>query len=1165
MIRTQRGGLQWLAPDSLRARILLLMVLVALPGIASVVGSTLRERAHAIAMAQAQLSMRVRYVLARESEATLVARQFLVGIANLPALRGGDRDLCAERMAQLLSGGGMFVNLSLYDGNGLLVCSAGVDTGFRIGEPSMRALFQRALTTPELSIGDYRPGMAGNPGFLDYALMLPAQGRVSGVLVASYPLLLALQAPAEPGAETPPADTAVMLVSPDGLVAAQSPAVGAVGTRLPDAGLYTSLTQPSADADGTAVRVVAGADRRSYALAAVRRASGEVRGYLAASIPDAALLAPLNQRLARDLGVITLILSAIGLVAVTGSEVLVVRRVKSLLTVTHRITAGDLGARTPVFEKRGELAVLEIAFNDMADHVQAQVDSINALNRTYAMLTAINAAIFHIRDRDALIGEACRIAVEVGGYCAACIYLADADATQARPVAHMGRCESAFAGSVVDLEQLTARRGDPVSGLLDAVVAEARGGQALVPATHGAEPCSGCGAEMVFALCVAGRAIGALALISSAAAAFTDTAELELLRQLAADTALGLDTIQKEQRIARLTRVQAVLSEINGALLRTQRAGDIADDTCRIAVQTGGFVAACMIRLDPHGAKAYVAGHAGAAPAYFDAMAANLASADASDVSPLCAALRTGNHCIEQDSVPAGIRRFDPVLVACGVGAVAAFPLRSEGQVAGALLLWSATTHAFDDEEVVLLRQLVADAGLGLDHIGQRALVYRLSNFDRLTGLPNRSLFEDRAAQTLSRAPRLRRVAAVLSIRVAGLRKTNSEFGLAGGDQMLTQVAAYLNQAVRPGDTVARLGDNEFGVLLAEVASVEEASVIAGQIISECPREVRLADKRIATGVSMGVSIFPLDGADIATLIRNAELALSHSQASPRRNFAFYSATLDQQARQRHHMETELSGAIERNELSLVYQPVVRIADRAIIGAETLLRWDSRSLGPVSPSVFVPLAEQSGMIEAIGSWVVRSAFSQHVAWSARIGGDFRLSVNVSPRQLRSLDFLEVVRQHLQQTGLDPRRSLLCIEITESELMDDIDASLQVLNRLKSLGMHVSIDDFGTGYSSLSYIRRLPVDNVKIDTSFVREIATNANAKGLVASIVAMAHSLDLAVVAEGVETQTQFDVLAEMGCDAAQGYLFSRPVPAAQFEQLLADAGRDRDALNTLQ
>jgi len=1164
VIRTQRGGLSWLAPASLRARILLLMVLVALPGIASVVGATLRERAHAIATARAQLATQVRFALAREGEATSAARQFLVGIANLPALRGGDRSLCAERMAQLLSGGGMFVNLSLYDPNGLLICSAGVDAGFQVGERGMRAHFKRALTTPELSIGDYRPGLAGNPGFLDYALALAEQGRVRGVLVASYPLSLSLQAPLDTDAAPSLPGTAVTLISPDGLVAAQSPAGGAVGKRLPVAGLYALLTPP-ADADVAAVRVVLAADRRSYAFTAVRRPSGEVRGYLAASIPEAALLAPLNQRLLRDLASIALMLAAIGLVAVVGSEVLVVRRVKSLLAVTRKIAAGDLGARTPVFERHGELAVLEIAFNQMADHVQVQVDSINALNRTYAMLTAINAAIFHIRDRDALISEACRIAVEVGGYCAACIYLAATDSTLARPAAHAGRCRSAFVGSAVNLERITARRDDPVSGALDAVVAEARGGQAMIPAAQGAEPCPGCGSERVFALRVAGRAIGALALISSAAAAFADAAELELLRQLAADTALGLETIEKEERIARLTRVQAVLSEINGALLRTQRAGDMAVDTCRIAVQTGGFVAACMIRLDPHSAKACVAGHAGAAPAYFDAMAANLATADEADVSVLCGALRTGNHSIEQDTAPAGIRRFDPVLVACGVGAVAAFPLRSEGQVAGALVLWSTTAHAFDDEEVALLRQLVADAGLGLDHIGQRALVYRLSNFDRLTGLPNRSLFEDRATQTLSRAPRLRRVAAVLSIRVVGLRKTNSEFGLAGGDQMLTQVAAYLNQAVRPGDTVARLGDNEFGVLLAEVASVEEASAIAGQIISECPREVRLADRSIATGVSMGVSIFPLDGADIATLIRNAELALSHSQASPRRNFAFYSAKLDQQARQRHHMETELSGAIERNELSLVYQPIVRIADRAIVGAEALLRWESRSLGVVSPSVFVPLAEQTGMIEAIGSWVVRTAFSQHVAWSARMDNDFRLSVNVSPRQLRSLDFLDVVRQHLQQTGLDPRRSLLCIEITESELMDDIDASVLVLNRLKSMGMHVSIDDFGTGYSSLSYIRRLPVDNVKIDTSFVREIATNTSAKGLVSSIVAMAHSLNLAVVAEGVETQTQLDVLAEMGCDVAQGYLFSRPVPAAQFEQLLAHAGPDRHAASTLQ
>lgn len=604
-------------------------------------------------------------------------------------------------------------------------------------------------------------------------------------------------------------------------------------------------------------------------------------------------------------------------------------------------------------------------------------------------------------------------------------------------------------------------------------------------------------------------------------------------------------------KINQLNRVYAVLTEINGAILRIREAGALAAEACNISVKTGGYLTAAIIMYDKDTSKSRLAGHAGAGRGYFEALQPEMIKVLEPDNTPLVRALRSGKPVIEQEIDLLSSPRRRETFLKYNVQAVAAFPLTVEGQVTGALVLWSSVPGSFDDEEVRLLQQLAEDTGLGLEHIAQQANVYQLSNFDRLTGLPNRLLFEDRAAQLFSRASHVQRVAAVLVIRVGRFLQINDRYGWAGVSQVLTRVGGYLSEAVRPGDTVARLGDNEFGVLLADVSSVEDAAVTASRIIAGFPRAIAWQEDTIATEGGMGIAICPQDGKDVSTLIHNAEVALNNMTLSPRNASAFYSAELDKRVHERHRMEVELAGAMERNELSLAYQPIVRIADRAIIGAEALLRWHSRTLGQVSPAVFVPLAERAGLITEIGAWVLATASAQRVNWGQRVGDEFRMAVNVSVRQLRAPEFMGRVRQILETTGLEARCHSLCIEITESELMEDIDRATPLLNQLKALGMTLSIDDFGTGYSSLSYLRRLPVDILKIDISFVREIATSADARKLAGSIVALGHSLGLHIVAEGVETEAQLDVLEKMGCDAAQGYLFSRPVPATEFEQLI--------------
>jgi len=401
------------------------------------------------------------------------------------------------------------------------------------------------------------------------------------------------------------------------------------------------------------------------------------------------------------------------------------------------------------------------------------------------------------------------------------------------------------------------------------------------------------------------------------------------------------------------------------------------------------------------------------------------------------------------------------------------------------------------------------------------------------------------------RAPRAHTVAAVLLLRVERFRQINDRFGWAGCDAVVKQIAHHLATLVRPGDTVARVADDQFGILLDDVRQVEDIVATADRLIAGYPRAVSWSGQEILVQGSMGIGAYPNDGEDVQTLLHNAQVALDNITIRRGNAFAFYAADLDRKAHARHLIETELAHAIERGELSIAYQPVVRIHDRKVTGAEALLRWESGTLGHVAPASFVSIAEQVGLIAAIGKWVFEATCVQRVAWRRPGTEDFRVSANVSVYQLRQPDFLASVEQILRHTGLDPRQVAFGIELTETELMEQIDRMVPILRTMRSFGVYLSIDDFGTGYSSLSYLWRLPVDALKIDLSFVRDIATDENAQNVAASIVTLGHSLNLHVVAEGVETAEQLRVLEAMGCDSAQGFLFGHPVPAGAFAKFL--------------
>lgn len=432
----------------------------------------------------------------------------------------------------------------------------------------------------------------------------------------------------------------------------------------------------------------------------------------------------------------------------------------------------------------------------------------------------------------------------------------------------------------------------------------------------------------------------------------------------------------------------------------------------------------------------------------------------------------------------------------------------------------------------------------------QERLQY-LAHHDVLTELPNRALFMDRLSQTLARARWHRWPVAVLFLDLDRFKVVNDTLGHDVGDQALRTLGQRLAECVREGDTVARLGGDEFSIILEDIDSVDHIPAVAGKILEALSQPCVIGGREFFLGTSIGISVFPQDGDDASTLLKNADVAMYRAKQQGRNNYQFYTSDMNATAFERLAMETSLRHALEREEFVVHYQPQVDLRTGTLIGAEALIRWQHPELGLVSPAKFVPLLEETGLIGAVGEWVLRSACSQAQAWHEQGLPQLRIAVNLSARQLADARLVDTVCNVLAETRLAPE--LLELEITESAIMEHTQRTVDTLTRLRQLGISFAIDDFGTGYSSLSYLKRFPIDTIKIDQSFVRDITTDVDDAAIVTTILAMAHSLKRYAVAEGVETGEQLAFLRERGCDGMQGYLFSAALPAADFETLLRD------------
>jgi len=426
-----------------------------------------------------------------------------------------------------------------------------------------------------------------------------------------------------------------------------------------------------------------------------------------------------------------------------------------------------------------------------------------------------------------------------------------------------------------------------------------------------------------------------------------------------------------------------------------------------------------------------------------------------------------------------------------------------------------------------------------------------LAYHDALTDLPNQVLFKDRLKQAIALSRRSDQMQAVLLLNLDRFKTINDSLGYTSGDRLLQSVAQRLTSCVRESDTVARFGGDEFAILLTQISRAQDAANVAQAVKQTLDQAFIFDDQEIFVSSSIGISLHPQDGRDTAGLLKTAGVALDRAKMQGGNNYQFYTAGGTTRALKQLVLESNLRSALERSEFFVQYQPLVAIQDFHLVGMEALVRWQHPSLGVLYPGEFITLTEENGMIIALGDWILRTACAQNKLWQDAGLTPMCLSVNFSARQFQQPTFIADVSQILKDTNLDPR--WLELELTESSIMKDPEEAIEKLHELKLMGIKVAIDDFGTGYSSLNYLKRFPIDTLKIDKSFVSDVCKDPHDTSIVRAIINLGHALDLTVIAEGVETKEQLQYLSALECDVVQGFLFSKALSVAAFEELLIE------------
>ncbi|MBI3561453.1 MAG: EAL domain-containing protein [Gammaproteobacteria bacterium] len=604
----------------------------------------------------------------------------------------------------------------------------------------------------------------------------------------------------------------------------------------------------------------------------------------------------------------------------------------------------------------------------------------------------------------------------------------------------------------------------------------------------------------------------------------------------------------QQEKIARLNRIQAVLSAINSAIVRIRDRQALFDETCRIAADYGEFdtawIGLCAADDSVLTPVAYMGIELNRLqdllktselqgsfqPCVLDQALTSRSTAFRNDIStiahpsPLC-----------RDALEHGYR------------SIIALPLVPQAQTVGVMVLYARAANFFDEAELKLLNELGGDIAFALNHIEQEERVNYLSYYDTLTGLPNNSLFLDRLGQIIQSARHERNTAFVVIINLDRFKLLNDTLGRHVGDQVLKTVGERLSRGLSRPFTAARLASDNFALAWTRTPD-RDVAVWVGLIADLLDKPMLVEGRELHLSVHMGIAAYPLDGEDAESLFKNAEAALKQAKANGERH-AYYSPEISARMAEKIELERLLRTALDQRQFVLFYQPKVDLRTGRIASAEALIRWRHPQRGIILPKEFIPLAEETELIVPIGDWIIHTVCAQQLAWQTNLVNIVPVAINLSALQFKKGQVQEFVRQALLEYRL--KSDFVELELTESLVMQNLQEAEKIMREFRAMGLRLSLDDFGTGYSSLAYLKRFPFDTVKIDQAFISDVNHNPEDAAIATAIIAMAHSLQMNVIAEGVETEAQLNFLRVKGCDQIQGYFFSKPVSADEFEAML--------------
>ena len=789
-----------------------------------------------------------------------------------------------------------------------------------------------------------------------------------------------------------------------------------------------------------------------------------------------------------------------------------------------------------------------------------------SLTRMLAALSATNEAIVRAGSRDELYQLVCEAAATGGRFTSTTIALAKPGSDRMGVVAGAGPT-----GETARQITLSVNEADPEGRGVCGIAF--RSGQACIFNDYLADPRAAAFHEKArkegsrsgagFPLFVRGQVVGVMLYVALQKDTFTPELA-ELLQRLADNVSFALETFERadekaktEEQKERLTRMLAALSATNEAIVRASSRSELFDLVCQATADGGKFTATsiALTRSDSDYLDVVAAAGPTAASSREVRLSGNAAHPEGRGSTGM--AIRSGKPCIINDYL-ADQRgeAFHARALRDGTRAGAAFPLSVRGQVVGVMIFVAVEKDTFTPEFSELLQRLTDNVSFALENFvradektrADERIEY-LASHDSLTNLPNREMFNGLLRRTIDAAARYRRSFAVLFIDLDRFKVINDSLGHDAGDRLLVEIGGRLRRALRSSDVVARLGGDEFVVILEETAERNEVERIAGELLSVLSQPLQLSGHECHTTASIGIAMYPSDGGDMQTLTKNADMAMYLAKDDGKNGFRFFTKEVKAQSIERLTLESALRRALERDQFSLHYQPKVDMVSGQITGVEALLRWNHPELGLVSPAQFIPLAEETGLIVPIGRWVLSEACAQNMAWQRRGLRPVTMAVNLSPRQFADAHLLHDIDEALLASGMSP--VLLQLEVTESMVMRNVSRAIKVLDAIQSRGIRLAIDDFGTGYSSMSLMKQFPIDTIKIDRSFVRDLPNDSEDQAIAQAIISMGKALGMTVIAEGVETVEQQTFLRNHACDEMQGFLFSKPLPARQMADLL--------------